>query len=131
MEEDNAGERADKWLWAARFFKTRSLAQEALEIGRILIDGQRIKASRLIRVGTLMVIRRSDEELEVLVKGLSEKRGSASEASLLYEETESSRSRRQMRKEAFRMAMEPSATIRGGRPTKREGRRLRALKWDG
>lgn len=131
MTDEFSEERVDKWLWAARFFKSRTLAQQAVDLGRILIDGERIKPSKLLHPGTLLIIRRGGDELEVVVKGVCEKRGSASQASLLYEETESSRLRRQMRKESIRLASEPSASIRGGRPTKREGRRLRALKWDG
>ncbi len=120
--------RLDKWLWAARFFKTRSLAQEAIELGRVQTEGLRMKASRSVRPGMLLTVKRGDDLIEVLVTALSEKRGSASEAAKLYKETESSRAMRQKRRDVLRYASEPSGTIRGGRPTKRDGRKLREFR---
>ena len=83
--------RIDKWLWAARFFKTRTLAQEEVGLGRVLMDGQRMKASRDVRVGDRLTIRRGDEIFHVYVEGLSSVRGPASEAQKLYRETEESK----------------------------------------
>lgn len=120
--------RMDKWLWAARFFKTRSLAQEAIELGRVTVEGDRVKASRAVKEGLFITVRRGEEIMEVRVTGLSEKRGSASEAARLYEETASSRELRQRRKDILKLAAEPARSIRGGRPTKREGRKLRAFR---
>lgn len=131
MQEALSEVRMDKWLWAARFFKTRSLAQEAIELGRVTVDGERVKASRQVKAGLLLTVKRGDEIMEVRVTGLSEKRGSASEAAGLYEETASSRELRQRRKNVLRLAAEPSRSIKGGRPTKREGRKLRAFRGEG
>lgn len=128
MQKEAEDVRLDKWLWAARFFKTRSLAQDAIATGRVTCEGERLKSSREVRPGMLLSIRRGEELMEVRVTGLSDKRGSASEASKLYEETESSRELRKHRKEILKLAAEPAHSIRGGRPTKREGRRLRAFK---
>ena len=119
--------RIDKWLWAARFFKTRALAQEAIELGRVRADGERIKASREARVGDQLDISRGDERFEVVVLGLSGQRGPAPVAQALYAETETSRLARLARAEQRRLAGEPAAEIKG-RPTKREGRHLRRLR---
>jgi len=131
MENESGGVRLDKWLWAARFFKTRSLAQSAIEGGFVTCAGERLKPSRTVRPGILLSVRRGDETEEVRVLALSEKRGSASVAAALYEETESSRENRTKRREILKLAAEPSRTIRGGRPTKRAGRRLRAFREEG
>lgn len=123
--------RIDKWLWAARFFKTRSVAQEAVGLGRVLVGGARVKASREVRVGDKLEIRRGEEVFTVYVEGLSSTRGSASVAQTLYRETEESREAREALAARRKMAPEPAATIRGGRPTKAEGRALRrAMSWD-
>lgn len=131
MTEAAVAVRIDKWLWAARFFKTRSLAQEAIELGRVTVEGDRVKPSRAVKEGLLVTVKRGDEIMEVRVTGLSEKRGSASDAARLYEETESSRDLRKRRKDILKLAAEPARSIRGGRPTKREGRRLRAFTGEG
>ncbi len=117
--------RIDKWLWAARFFKTRTLAQEEVGLGRVLMDGQRMKASRDVRVGDRLTIRRGDEVFHVYVEGLSSVRGPASEAQKLYRETEESKMNRSQMKEMLRLASEPASFIRQGRPTKKDGRLLR------
>ena len=80
--------RLDKWLWAARFFKTRSLAQQAIEAGRVRVGGERVKASRAVKTGELLAIRIQEFDWEVAVRGLSERRGPAAAARLLYEERE-------------------------------------------
>ena len=121
-QSENSTVRIDKWLWAARFFKTRSLAQEALELGRVRENGDRIKSSRQLHTGELLSVTRGEDTMEVLVTGL---RGSATDAAKLYEETESSKALRRSRKDILKLAAEPAGSIRGGRPTKREGRKLR------
>lgn len=120
--------RIDKWLWAARFFKTRSLAQEEVGLGRVLIGGQRAKPSRDVRVGDRLEIRRGDEVFVVYVKALSNQRGPAEAARKLYRETDESLQAREAARERRQIAFEPASTIRHGRPTKREGRELRRLR---
>ena len=121
--------RLDKWLWAARFFKTRSLAQQAIESGRVALNSQRIKPAHVIRVSDCISVRVGELEWRVLVRGLSEKRGPAAQARLLYEETAESRSERERRIELRRWSAEPAAGIKG-RPTKRDRRRLDELTGD-
>ena len=113
--------RLDKWLWAARFFKTRSLAAEAAQGGKVHVRGDRAKPARPVRVGDQLQIRRGSHEWVVTVKGLSTRRGPATEAVLLYEETEDSVRNR----DAARARMRAEATSfreRGGRPTKKDRR---------
>lgn len=117
--------RIDKWLWAARFFKTRTLAQEEVGLGRVLMDGQRMKPSRDVRVGDRLSIRRGDEVFHIYVEALSNVRGPASEAQKLYRETDESRMQRTQMKEMLRLASEPASYIKQGRPTKKDGRTLR------
>jgi len=118
--------RVDKWLWAARFFKTRGLAQQVIAAGRVKIAGERIKPSHSVKVGEALVVRVGEYEWHVEVKGLSERRGPAIEGRKLYEETEASRAERQRRSDIGRWAADPAATIKG-RPTKRDRRRLEGL----
>ena len=115
--------RLDKWLWAARFFKTRGLAQQAIDSGRVKVNEQRVKCAHLLRVEDRVAVRVGDFEWRLRVKGLSDKRGPAVEARKLYEETPESRSERERRIELRRWSAEPSAELRG-RPTKRDRRRL-------
>jgi ribosome-associated heat shock protein Hsp15 len=115
--------RIDKWLWAARFFKTRTLASSAVENGRVRIDGERIKPARNVRIGDKLKIDNGSTEWEVLVRGLADKRGSAAIAQALYEETEESVRKRQQQAEQHRLFHEPSLDIKG-RPTKRDRRML-------
>ena len=119
--------RIDKWLWAARFFKTRSAAQEEVSLGRVLVGGARAKPSRSVRLGDLLEIRRGEEVFKVYVEALSNTRGPAPVAQTLYRETEESRIAREARAAAAKIAFEPS-TGRKGRPTKKEGRELRRFK---
>lgn len=115
--------RLDKWLWAARFFKTRSLATEAITGGKVHVGGQRCKPSHAVRLGEVLRIQRGPEEYFVTIKGLSERRGPASVAILLYEETAESRQRREVLREQRRL--EPSLLTRSpGRPTKQDRRRI-------
>jgi ribosome-associated heat shock protein Hsp15 len=118
--------RLDKWLWAARFFKTRSLAQQAIESGRVKLNQERVKPAHALKVSDLVAVRVGELDWNVEVKGLSEKRGPAVEARKLYEETAASRTERERRIELRRWSAEPSAGMRG-RPTKRDRRRLEDL----
>ncbi|HQR21194.1 MAG TPA: S4 domain-containing protein [Burkholderiaceae bacterium] len=118
--------RIDKWLWAARFFKTRSLAAEAVERGHVLIDGQRVKPARSVRLDEPISVQRGDDRIELRVRGLSEVRGPAAVAQRLYEETSDSRERRMRRAEARRLAPEPAIALKG-RPSKRDRRELTRL----
>ncbi|MFT6791551.1 MAG: ribosome-associated heat shock protein Hsp15 [Cellvibrionaceae bacterium] len=114
--------RIDKWLWAARFFKTRSLAKQAIENGRVYCDGQRVKASREIAANTLVKLRRGWEELEIKVIALSNQRRGASEAALLYRETNASLENRE--KLAIQRKALKSSVITEGRPTKKQRRQI-------
>jgi ribosome-associated heat shock protein Hsp15 len=118
--------RLDKWLWAARFFKTRSLAQQAIVAGRVKLRDERVKPAHAIKLGDAVSVRVGELEWQVRVKGLSEKRGPAEEARKLYEETEASRAERERRMDLRRWTAEPAADIKG-RPTKRDRRRLEDL----
>lgn len=113
--------RLDKWLWAARFFKTRGLACDAIDGGKVRVDGLRAKASKELRVGNEVRITRPDGEWTVVVRALSNQRRSASEAALLYDETEESRVRRQAMEEQ-RKAEFGERERGSGRPTKRDRR---------
>jgi ribosome-associated heat shock protein Hsp15 len=121
--------RLDKWLWAARFFKTRGLAQQAIESGRVKLNQERVKSAHALKVSDLISIRIGELDWHVEVKGLSERRGPASEARKLYEETAESRAERERRIELRRWSAEPAAQIKG-RPTKRDRRRLDELTSD-
>ncbi len=124
---ENESIRVDKWLWAARFFKTRTLAQDNVELGRVRMDGLRIKPSKEIKVGDELEIYRGQEKFTVTVKALSSKRGSATVAQELYQETAESQARRALVKENNRLVPMPGSDYRG-RPTKRDGRKLREFK---
>ena len=117
--------RIDKWLWAARFFKTRSLAQDAIELWRVRMRGERVKASREVQPGDLLQITRGEEHFEVYVENLSQVRGPAKEAQKLYRETDESQVLRERAAALRRIAKEPAAAIPKGRPTKRDARKLR------
>jgi ribosome-associated heat shock protein Hsp15 len=118
--------RFDKWLWAARLFKTRSLAADAVERGHVRIDDQRIKPARIARLGDRVVVQRGDERIEFIVRGLSGLRGPAAVAQQLYEETPESRVRREQTSVQRRLARDPAAMIKG-RPSKRDARALRRM----
>ena len=119
--------RIDKWLWAARFFKTRSLAARACDLGRIEFNGQPAKPSREIHVGDLLQVTNDGGIFQVLVVLLSEMRGPAAVAQTLYRETDASRElRRKMAEE--RKAMPHFETLREGRPSKRNRRELDRLR---
>lgn len=115
--------RIDKWLWAARFFKTRSLAATAVEAGQVRVNGERVKPSRAVHGGERVIVRKAGFAWDVEVTAVNECRGSATEAAKLYAEFEASR---QARDEAIakRRAVAASDPRFGGRPTKRERRKL-------
>lgn len=118
--------RLDKWLWAARFFKTRALAQQAVTGGRVTLNGERIKRAHEVRVGDSVDVRVGEWRWEVVVRALSERRGPAEEARRLYEETPASRAERERRQDLRRWGAEPAALLKG-RPTKRDRRLLEGL----
>lgn len=120
------GVRIDVWLWAARFFKTRSLAKQAVETGKVELGSQRAKASRLVRVGDVLSIERGEERFEVEVRALSDVRGPAKVAQGLYAESEASRQRREAER-ANRAAERAGYRAPQTKPDKRARRLIRAL----
>jgi ribosome-associated heat shock protein Hsp15 len=116
--------RIDKWLWAARFFKTRSLATDAVNRGHVQIDQHDIKPSREVRLGDMLTIVRAKVPHTVVVKGICEQRGPATTAQHLYEETADSVQQRAVIAERNRLSPEPAMAIEHGRPTKRDRREL-------
>jgi ribosome-associated heat shock protein Hsp15 len=119
--------RIDKWLWAARFYKTRALAAEAIAGGKVQVNGERVKRAKLLQVGDDVRIRLGPYEHQVVVRQLSERRGPAAEAAGLYEEKPESRARRE--ELALQLKSVHSAFIPDrGRPTKKERRELNRLK---
>lgn len=118
--------RIDKWLWAARFFKTRSLATEAIHAGHIKLNGNTVKPARELRLGDTLDLAIGDEKWTVEVLGLNDLRRPASEAQQLYAETPESRDRRAAAKEARRLAPAPGSDLRG-RPTKKARRQIRGF----
>ena len=115
--------RLDKWLWAARFFKTRGLAQAAVAGGKVKLDGERVKPAKEVAPGARLMIRIGELEWDVTVRGVSGQRGPAEKARQLYEESEESRARR-VAQVADRRAHANIWGERKGRPTKRERRQL-------
>ena len=115
--------RVDKWLWAARFFKTRAAAQQAIAGGRVKLNGERVKAAREIKTGDTLIIHIGGYEWLITVAQLSDHRGPASVARTLYEEDPASHARRQAQVTNRRLMAEPAAE-RHGRPTKRDRRQL-------
>ena len=122
--------RIDKWLWAARFFKTRSLAAQACALGRVTSHGQPAKPAREVRVGDLLLVKNGGGEFTVDVLALSEMRGPASVAQLLYKETEASRELRAQLAEQ-RKLMPHSEADRAGKPSKRDRRQIHRFRGDG
>ena len=115
--------RVDKWLWAARFFKSRSLATASIEAGRVHINGDRAKPARGVKVGDRLLIVREQDKTEIVIKGITDVRRGAALARLLFDETAESLLRRQQTTENRRFYREPANTIEG-RPTKRDRRNL-------
>jgi ribosome-associated heat shock protein Hsp15 len=120
--------RIDKWLWAARLFRTRTQAADAVMLGRVRVNGERSRPAREARVGDRIEVSIGDARREVVIRGLSAQRGGAPSAQQLYEETADSLARRERRHEQLRYAIEPARSIMKGRPTKREGRQLRTVR---
>ena len=121
-----ASVRLDVWLWAARFFRTRSLAKQAIETGKVDVDGQRAKASRGVQVGSMLRIARGEEIFEVEVAALSEQRGPAAVARALYVESDASRTARENRLAELRAARAGYQPPQS-KPDKRARRLIRAL----
>lgn len=122
--------RLDKWLWCARFYKTRSLATEEITKGRVTVNGQPAKPARELRPGDRVCLRQGWMERTVQVLGLSAMRGPAPVAQQLYAETPESIAAREKAQEQRRLAPEPAATLAEGRPTKRDRRQIdRARDW--
>ena len=115
--------RIDKWLWAARFFKTRSLARQAVDASRVKVSGEKVKPAYDLKVRDAVSVRAGDYEWHLVVKVLSERRGPAVQARLMYEETEESRKERERRMDVRRFSPEPARSIKG-RPTKKDRRDL-------
>jgi ribosome-associated heat shock protein Hsp15 len=116
--------RVDKWLWAARFFKTRALAVEAIDGGKVHLGAERVKPAKLLQAGDVVSVRLGPYEHVVTVRAVSERRGPASVAATLYEETDASRAAREKLAEQLRMAPAAFVFEDKGRPTKRDRREL-------
>ncbi len=116
--------RIDKWLWAARFYKTRSLACDEVTKHRVQINGQDVKPAREVKVGDTLQLRQGHVTKTIVVKGISATRGPAPMAQLLYEETPQSMALRAQQAEQNRLAFEPAHSIEHGRPTKRDRRQI-------
>lgn len=127
MEPASDPARIDKWLWAARLVKTRTLAAEAVAGGRVELNGQRVKPSKGVRPGDRLEITLGQTRMALVICGTSPRRGPASEAALLYEETAESRETRE-RQAAERRLARPPTPDPGGRPTKRDRRRFDATR---
>ncbi|HHH36221.1 MAG TPA: RNA-binding protein [Gammaproteobacteria bacterium] len=126
-DRDTVAVRLDKWLWAARFFKTRALAAEAVKGGKVHVNGDRVKPARSVRLDDVLEIRRGETLFTVIVRGLSGRRGPAASARRLYEETADSLTRRRIQEEQRRLQA-TSTPHPARRPDKRDRRRLRAWK---
>jgi ribosome-associated heat shock protein Hsp15 len=120
--------RIDKWLWAARFFKTRSLAADAIGGGKVLVAGERVKPAKLVQAGDEVRLRLGPYEHVVIVRQTSERRGPATVAVTLYEETGASRAAREKLAEQLRMAPSGFVFEDKGRPTKRDRRDIEKLR---
>ncbi len=127
MSPDAPRIRLDKWLWAARFFKTRSLAIQAIDLGRVRVDGERVKPAHEAKIGEKLDVRVGEDRVQVVIEALSAQRGPASAARRLYGETSESIARRESRKE--QRVSEPAQSIKG-RPTKRDRRDLGRISHD-
>lgn len=116
--------RLDKWLWAARFFKTRAQAADAAGGGKVQLNGERAKPAKLLKVGDRLVVRTGHDEWTVTVEVLSDRRGPASEAQKLYKEAEQSRLAREETAARLKAERQSAASFAKGRPTKRNRRRI-------
>lgn len=127
IQDDSDRVRLDKWLWAARFFKTRSLATEAVAGGKVEVNGERAKPAKAIKRGDQVRLRLGAFEHTLNVRALSDRRGPAPVAQTLYEETEASRQARERVAEQLRLAPAPFVYEEKGRPTKKDRRALTKL----
>ena len=127
---DDRTQRIDKWLWCARFFKTRGLAAEAITGGKVHVDGLRVKPARLVRAGSRLEIRRGESQFDVTVMAVATRRGPAPEARALYEESPESVERRAAERDTKRIER-LARPVFEGRPTKRDRRKLSDLKQSG
>lgn len=127
---DNRSQRIDKWLWCARFFKTRGQAAEAINGGKVHVDGLRVKPARLVRAGSRLEIRRGESQFDVTVMAVAARRGPAPEARALYEESPESVERRAAERDTKRIER-LARPVFEGRPTKRDRRKLSDLKQSG
>ena len=116
--------RIDKWLWAARFYKTRSLAVEEIDKGRVRVNEQEAKPAREVKVGDTVTLRQGQVLRTLVVRGISNQRGAAPVAQQLYEETADSLKAREQAAEQRRLASDPASSLEHGRPTKRDRRTL-------
>jgi len=116
--------RIDKWLWAARFYKTRSLALEEINKGRVHINGQEVKASREVKAGDTVALRQGTVVRTLVVRGISSQRGPAPVAQQLYEETAESLTLKAQAAEQRHLTSDPASSLEHGRPTKRDRRSL-------
>jgi ribosome-associated heat shock protein Hsp15 len=126
MHQDDSNDRTriDKWLWAARFFKTRSLATEAVDGGKVQINGETAKPAKQVKIGDTVRLRQGALEYRLLVRGIAERRGPASVAQALYEEEPESKAAREKHAEQLRMAPAAFVYEEKGRPTKKDRRDL-------
>jgi ribosome-associated heat shock protein Hsp15 len=129
MTGPSVRQRTDKWLWAARFYKTRSLAVQAIEGGKARVNGERVKPAREVKAGDTVSVRVGELEWTVEVLGLSERRGPASEAALLYTEGDESRKKRELMIAMRRAGPQPDPDAKG-RPTKRDRRLIHKFTGD-
>jgi ribosome-associated heat shock protein Hsp15 len=120
--------RIDKWLWAARFFKTRAAATEAVLGGRVRLNDERVKPAKDVRAGDIVEVRVGEVRWTVVVRGVADKRGSAKIAATLYEETAESIAERERAAAERKLSRPPGAELGGPRPTKQDRRRLDALR---
>ena len=127
---DNRSQRIDKWLWCARFFKTRGQAADAINGGKVHVDGLRVKPARLVRAGSRLEIRRGESQFDVTVMAVAARRGPAPEARALYEESPESVERRAADRDTKRIER-LARPVFEGRPTKRDRRKLSDLKQSG
>lgn len=121
--------RIDKWLWAARFFKTRSMATDAINKNRVQVDGQSVKPSRQIQIGDTLTVEKPPYEFRIEVLALSDKRRSASEAQQLYLESDESQAKRELQRLEARADRQARLGLAGeGRPSKKQRRQIRSFK---
>jgi ribosome-associated heat shock protein Hsp15 len=129
IDERDSGEagdrvRIDRWVWAARFVKSRELAADAVRGGRVQVDGERVKPSRPVKLGDRLEITIGEARRTIVVRAITDRRGPAAEAARLYEETAESIAARESQAAERRLSRPPGSERTGGRPTKRDRRRL-------